>query len=358
MSLRTPPLSAAHAEAGATLTEFGGWEMPVEFDSIRTEHGVVRTAVGKFDVSHMSQVTVTGPDATELMDRLTTNDIGALGPGDVQYAAVTDESGHMLDDTVIYRRPEADGYLFVPNAGHDAEMVDRWTAFADRWGLAATVENRTDDYGMVAVQGPEAVDLLAEHCEAPGDVGRFSVAPRTVAGADCLLARAGYTGEDGVELLVDADDVGAVWDALDCQPCGLGARDTLRLEAGFLLSGQDFDPETNPRTPFEAGIDFTVDLGTEFVGREALAAADDPAERLVGLRLRDRGIARHGHEIVAGDGEVVGEVTSGTMSPTLGDAVALGYVPAEHADPGTELAVAVRNSEKRAVVEALPFYER
>ena len=361
MSVERPPLAAAHEAAGATLTEFGGWEMPVEFDGIRAEHEAVRTAAGKFNVSHMGQVAVAGPDAGEAMDRLTTNDVGALESGDAQYAAVTDTNGHMLDDTVVYRLPaETDGeYLFVPNAGHDAELADRWVDHADAWGLDVTVDNRTAAYGMIALQGPEAIALLADHCRSPGDVDRFTVAPRTVAGADCLVARTGYTGEDGVEVLVDADRVADVWAALDCQPCGLGARDTLRLEAGLLLSGQEFDPETNPRTPYEADIGFVVALDTDFVGRDALADQREAGveETLVGFRLLDRGIARHGHEIAV-DGEPVGTVTSGTISPTLGDAIGLGYVLVEHADPGTRVTVLVRGEGRRAEVESLPFYER
>ena len=367
MSLRTPPLGELHAESGAKLTAFGGWEMPVEFDSIRTEHRAVREAVGKFDVSHMGQIEVSGPDATELMNRLTTNDTAELAPGEAQYSAITDAEGVLLDDTVVYRLPEGRSpirggdaeYVFVPNAGHDAAMGDRWAEHAAAWGLEATVETATDAYGMIAVQGPDAVELLGKLCSDPGDVPRFSVASRTVAGVDCLLARTGYTGEDGAELLFDAAESAAVWSALECQPCGLGARDTLRLEAGFLLSGQEFDAEGNPRTPYEAGIGFAVDLGTEFVGRDALSGpgASNPAERLVGFRLTERGIARHGYRIVV-DGDPVGTVTSGTMSPTLGDPIGLGYVPSARADPGTELGVVVRGDAKRAVVEALPFYRR
>ena len=361
MSLRTPPLGDTHADAGAKLTEFGGWEMPVEFDSIRTEHEAVRESVGKFDVSHMGEIEVSGPDAPALMNRLTTNDVTELGSGDAQYATITDAEGVILDDTVVYRLPEGERndaeYLFVPNAGHDTDAYDRWVDHAERWDLDATVENATEAYGMVAVQGPEAIDLLDGLCDSPRAVSRFSVAPREIDGIECLLARTGYTGEDGVELLFDAVDSEALWSALECQPCGLGARDTLRLEAGFLLSGQDFNPETNPRTPHEAGIEFAVDLDTEFVGRDALAAAaeDGPEETLVGFRLETRGIARHGYEIRA-DGDSVGTVTSGTMSPTLGEAIGLGYVPVSHAEPGTELGIVVRGETKRAVVEELPFY--
>ncbi|MFW5963500.1 MAG: glycine cleavage system aminomethyltransferase GcvT [Natronomonas sp.] len=361
MSLRTPPLGEAHAAADAKLTEFGGWEMPVEFDSITVEHEAVRESAGKFDVSHMGEIEVSGPDSTELMNRLTTNDASALDPGDAQYSAITDEGGDIIDDTVVYRLPEADDaeFLFIPNAGHDEDTHDRWVDHREEWGLDATVENATTEYGMIALQGPDALSLLGESCEAPEDISRFTVAHRDVAGVDCLVARTGYTGEDGVELLFDADDSEAIWSALECQPCGLGARDTLRLEAGFLLSGQDFHIEDNPRNPYEADIAFVVDLDTEFVGREALAAAAESGieEKLVGFRLRERGIARHGYDLAV-DGNVVGTVTSGTMSPTLGDAIGLGYVPIEYADPGTELDVLVRGREKRAEVEELPFYGR
>ena len=363
MSLRQPPLSAEHASAGATLTPFGGWEMPVEFDSIRTEHEAVRESVGKFDVSHMGEIEVSGPDATELLNRLTTNDVAELDPGDAQYSAITDSEGVILDDTVVYRLPESAGsvstaeYLFIPNAGHDAETYDRWVDHAESWTLDVTVENVTDRFGMIAVQGPTSIELLEGLCDSSVDVPRFTIAAREIAGVDCLLARTGYTGEDGVELLFDAGESSAVWSALECQPCGLGARDTLRLEAGFLLSGQDFHPEENPRNPYEANIGFVVNLETDFVGRDALAAIHESGidEQLVGFRLTERGIARHGYEIVVAD-ESVGTVTSGTMSPTLGDAIGLGYVPVEYAEPGTELGIVVRGETKRAVVESLPFY--
>ncbi|MES3516198.1 MAG: glycine cleavage system aminomethyltransferase GcvT [Natronomonas sp.] len=354
---REPPLFEIHEETGASFTEFGGWQMPVEFDSIRTEHAAVRESVGKFDVSHMGEIVVSGPDAAELTDRLVTNDVASLDPGGAVYAAITDEDGIMLDDTVVYCRSDEE-YLFVPNAGHDEEATDRWETHRDEWGLDATVDNVTGEYGLIAVQGPEAVELLEDHCSSPGEIERFDAANREVAGVECLLARTGYTGEDGFEVFLDAGEIETVWNALDCQPCGLGARDTLRLEAGFLLSGQDFDPEENPRNPYEAGIDFAVDLDGQFVGRDALRAVAEsgPRERFVGFRMLDRGIARHGYDVEI-DGSVVGTVTSGTMSPTLGAAIALGYLPVEHAEVGTEVEIQVRGNNKKAVVEALPFYE-
>jgi aminomethyltransferase len=363
MARRNPPLRERHADRGATFTEFGGWDMPVEFDSIRDEHAAVRGSAGIFDVSHMSEIAVTGPDATELMQRLTTNDVTRLSPGDSQYAMIPDESGVVLDDTVVYDRPDAEGYLFVPNAGHDAEMYDRWVDHRDEWGLDAEVENATESFAMFAVQGPDSPTHVADATTDdfdPRDLSRFEVAAASVAGVDCLLARTGYTGEDGFEILTPWDDAAAVWDAFDVQPCGLGARDTLRIEMGYLLSGQDFDPVEEPRTPYEAGVGFTVDLDTDFVGRDALAAqqAAGVDERFVGLKLLDRGVPRHGYEVTDADGVAVGTVTSGTMSPTLNEPIALTYLPTALADPGTDVDVVVRGDGKRARVTALPFLDR
>jgi aminomethyltransferase len=365
MPLRTPPLREVHAERGAKFTEFGGWDMPVEFDSIRTEHAAVREAAGLFDVSHMGEIAVSGPDAMELVNRLTTNDVAALEPGDAQYAMITDETGVVLDDTVVYRLPASrdSDYLFVPNAGHDAEMHERWTGFRDQWGLDATVANVTTDYGLLALQGPDAEDLLAAETDDPQrvrELSSFGTTDATVAGVDVLVSRTGYTGEDGFELFCPWADTGTVWSALDCQPCGLGARDTLRIEMGFLLSGQDFDPEDDPRTPYEAGVGFTVDLDTDFVGRDALVRVAERGveERFVGFTLLERGVPRHGYDVTDTEGLVIGRVTSGTMSPTLGEPIGLGYLPTEYADPGTTVRVVVRGQQKAARVQTTPFIDR
>jgi len=360
MSLRRPPLRAAHADDGAQFTDFGGWDMPVEFDSIRTEHTAVREQAGKFDVSHMGEIAVSGPDAGRLCNRLTTNDVSRLDPGEGQYAAITDEDGTILDDTVVYNLPaKADAaYLFIPNAGHDEEMYDRWVDHREEWGLDATVENRTESYAMIALQGPDAPQHLAEQTALDLDgLARFEVAAAEVAGVDSLIARTGYTGEAGVEILCPWDDAETVWSALECQPCGLGARDTLRIEMGFLLSGQDFHPEENPRNPYEAGIGFVVALDTDFVGRNTLEGidAEGPAEKLVGLRLLDRGVPRHGYTVTTPDGEELGEVTSGTMSPTLGEPIALAYLPEEYADPDQRVRVVIRDEPKKARTTTTPF---
>ncbi|WP_222918770.1 glycine cleavage system aminomethyltransferase GcvT [Natrinema sp. SYSU A 869] len=377
MPLQTPPLRGIHDERGAKFTEFGGWDMPVEFDSIRAEHAAVREDVGVFDVSHMGQIHVTGPDATELMQRLTSNDVSRLKVGDSQYAAITDEDGIIIDDTVVYRLPAegetlpesrgdgdaADGdptYLFVPNAGTDEATHERWISYRNEWGLEATVDNRTDEYAMFAVQGPNAVGLVEDlTAESVDDLDRFEARYATIDDVDCWMARTGYTGEDGFELIVPWAAATDIWTAFDCQPCGLGARDTLRIEAGLLLAGQDFDPDSNPRTPYEAGIGFTVALETDFVGRDALAGIEEAGvdERLVGFQLIDRGVPRHGYDITTTESRVVGTVTSGTMSPTLEKPIGLGYVPVEYAEPGTTLQVVVRGQSKKARVETTPFID-
>ncbi|QLK26389.1 glycine cleavage system aminomethyltransferase GcvT [Natrinema zhouii] len=363
MPLQTPPLRGLHDERGAKFTEFGGWDMPVEFDSIQAEHAAVREDVGIFDVSHMGQIHVTGPDATALMQGLTSNDVSRLSVGDSQYAAITDEDGIILDDTVVYRLPdERDNstYLFVPNAGTDETTHERWISYRNEWDLEATVDNRTDEYAMFAVQGPNAADRVDGVTEeSVSDLERFEARYATIEGNDCWTARTGYTGEDGFELIVHWAAAEEIWTALDCQPCGLGARDTLRIEAGLLLAGQDFNPESNPRTPYEAGIGFTVALETEFVGRDALAEVEAAGvdERLVGFQLIDRGVPRHGYDITNPESRVIGTVTSGTMSPSLERPIGLGYVPVEYAEPGTTLQVVVRGQSKKARVETTPFID-
>ena len=392
MTDRTPPLHGVHEARGATFTDFGGWEMPVEFDSIREEHAAVRDSVGVFDVSHMGEIEVSGPDATTLMTRLTTNDVAALDPGDSQYAAITNADGVMLDDTVVYRLPDGieagtateavsdlggdlaeptgdPAYLFVPNAGHDGETAERWTAYRDEHDLDAAVANVTDEWAMFALQGPAAVevarDAIGDGSETAdeADVTALSKFQATVAAVDGVagwVARTGYTGEDGFEVMCPADDAESVWSAFDVQPCGLGARDTLRTEMGYLLSGQDFDPDEEPRTPYEAQIGFVVDLDTEFVGRDVLAAQQaegEPADRFTGVRLRERGVPRHGYAVTDGDLTRIGHLTSGTMSPTLDEPIGLGYLDREHAEPGTEVSVVVRGEEKRAEVVAPPFLD-
>jgi len=363
MASRTP-LYDRHLAAEATFTEFAGWEMPVRYEGIRAEHEAVRSSVGLFDVCHMGRLEVAGSDARALVSALTTNDVDELDPGDAQYSLETDEDGVVVDDTVVYRLPaDADAdYLFVPNAGHVDEARSRWTAVRDERGLDATVRDVSDERGMLAVQGPDAPDVLADRTDASvADLPRFAARNAAVADVECFVSRTGYTGEDGFELLCPADDVERLWDDLAdaCRPCGLGARDTLRMEMGYLLSGQDFDPETNPRTPYEAGVGFAVDLDHDFVGRDALGRQREMGveECFVGLVLEERGVPRHGYAVAADpDGErLIGELTSGTLSPTLDEPIGLGYVDVAYADAGTTVHVVVRGDAKRARITETPF---
>jgi aminomethyltransferase len=306
----------------------------------------------------MGRLAVGGPDARELVGRLTTNDVGALEPGHAQYSCLLRTDGVVLDDVVVYDHPTEPEFVVVPNAGHDDETAGRFREYADEWGLDVTVENRTTTTAMVAVQGPDAAESVeAATAGQMAALGRFEVAETAVDGVDCLVARTGYTGEDGFELVCPADEAGTVADAFaSVQRCGLGARDTLRLEAGLLLSGQDFDPETEPRTPAEAGLGFVVDLETDFVGRAAVAAEEDVDERLVGIVVEERGIARHGYPVLD-DGDEIGHVTSGTMSPTLDVAIALGYVETSYATEGTPIEILVRNRPVRATITDRRFLE-
>lgn len=334
--------------------------MPVAFDGIRQEHRAVRDDAGLFDVSHMSEIEVRGPGDKTLLNRVTTNSVQSLAPGDAQYTCFLNESGHIIDDAVLYRYPEQDGYLLVPNAGHGALMTDRLLERANEWGIEAAVDDRTSELALVAVQGPTAVQTVDTLSRDSIDaISRFSCQQTSVGGVSCLVARTGYTGEDGVEIFVAADDAEELWASLDSiQPCGLGARDTLRLEAGLLLSGQDFDPDEEPRTPVEAGLMFVVDFETTFVGRDAVTTQQDegPAQRLVGLRVEGRGIPRNGYNVLVG-GERIGHVTSGTKSPTFNVPLALCYIDCNHADPGTTVEVEVRERMVEATVVNQRFLE-
>ncbi len=361
MSNRKTPLYDSHEARGARFTEFGGWEMPVTFDSIKVEHAAVRGSVGVFDVSHMGELSVAGPDSRTLCQRLTSNDVDRLTPGAAQYSTVTDESGIILDDIMLFQR-DAEDYLFVPNAGTDEWMTDHWVSHRDEWGLDATVENQTTEYAMLAIQGPDAIEVVGAIGEdVPTDLDRNHHAVGTVAGVECRVSHTGYTGEAGVELLIPWDQATIVDEALEAQRCGLGARDTLRLEMGYLLGGHEFDRESNPRTPLEAGVDFVVSLDAEppFLGHDRLVeqAANGPEQRLVGFELTERGIPRQGYDILDEAGSVIGEVTSGTMSPTLGEPIGMGYVDSSAAQEGREIGVSIRGAAKKARIVIPPFLE-
>jgi aminomethyltransferase len=345
------PLYGRHKALGAKVIDFGGWAMPVQYSGILDEHRAVRTACGLFDVSHMGEVTFRGPRAAEAVQKLVTNDVGKLADGGAMYSVACRPSGGIVDDLIVYRE-RADAYLIVVNAGNIAKDVG-W--FQEQAGSICAVEDLSDATALLAVQGPRAVALVRSLADAPVDELRsFQWRAANVAGVPARVARTGYTGEDGFELFADAARAGELWDAIlerGAKPIGLGARDTLRLEARLCLYGNDLDEE---HTPLEAGLAWVV-KGKGYIGEEALARqkAQGLQRKLVGFVMRERGIARHGYPIVEG-----GVVTSGTTGPTVGANIGLGYVPAALAEPGTFITVDCRGKPARAEIVKGAFYKR
>ena len=360
---RSTPLTERHAALGARMVDFAGWRMPIQYTGILEEHRAVRERAGLFDLCHMGELFVDGPDAGDALAHAVTTDPRALAVGRAQYSMICAPDGGVLDDLIIYRLAD-DRYLVVANASNAATVSD---ALAERFeGRRAVLDDRSLATALIAIQGPAARAIFAPLTFVDLDTIRYyGIGEGTVAGVRALVARTGYTGEDGFEVFVDAAAGTTIWDALvdagrgaGLTPVGLGARDTLRLEAGMPLYGNELDRET---TPFDAGLGRVVKLGKEggFVGLDALAKAAEagPRKRLVGLMVRGRGIARHGHPIWAGDRRT-GTVTSGTMSPTLGVPIAMAYVAPGDALPGTMLDVEIRDARAAAEVVPLPFYTR
>ena len=352
-TLRRTPLYERHVAAGARLVPFAGWEMPVQYEGVLQEHRAVRQGVGVFDVSHMGQVETSGPQAAELLQHVLSNDVSTVKVGGAQYSVLCREDGGVLDDLFTYRLA-ADRWLTVTNAANHTRDLAWILRHAD--GFDAEVHDVADRYAMLAVQGPGARECVQALSDGPLPV-RFTVGERRLLGATALVCGTGYTGEDGVELLLDGAQAPAVWDELlrrGATPVGLAARDTLRLEACFHLYGNDL---TEERGPIEAGLGWCCKEDTGFVGSDAVRAvrAAGPAEKLVPLRFTGAGIPRQGNPVVA-CGEVVGEVTSGTLSPMLEVGIALAYVRAALAVPGTEVEVDVRGKRRGAVVAEKPLY--
>jgi aminomethyltransferase len=362
-ALLSTPLAGRHVALGARMVEFAGWSMPVQYSGILEEHRAVRTRAGLFDLSHMGELFVEGDDAAKALGYALVTDPASLKIGRAHYSMICFPSGGVLDDLIVYRLADA-RFMIVANASNAAAVSD---ALADRLiGFKAVLDDRSLATALVAIQGPRASRILAPFTDAPlAELHNYAIAEATVVGVPALVARTGYTGEDGFEVFVDVGSAGAVWDALidagrpeGLLPVGLGARDTLRLEAGMPLYGNELGPDT---TPYEAGLGRVVKLGKEgdFVGRAALAKAeaDGPRKKLVGLVVRGRGIARHGYDVFAG-GSRTGAVTSGTLSPTLGAAIAMAYVAPSDAQPGTILEVGIRDQRVPAEIVVLPFYRR
>jgi aminomethyltransferase len=353
--LRTP-LFERHRAAGAKLVPFAGWEMPVQYAGIREEHMAVREGCGIFDVSHMGEIETAGPRALDLLQLLLSNDVAKIPVGGAQYSVLCREDGGVLDDLFTYRLDEQ-RYLTVTNAANHRRDLEWFREHAS--GLDVQVEDRLPDYAMLAVQGPKARGLVGALAEQSLPT-RMTAAQGRVAGIQVLVCGTGYTGEDGVELLLAPGDAPALWDALvdlGAIPAGLAARDTLRLEACFHLYGNDLSLERNP---IEAGLGWCCKEDTGFIGAEAVRAAREqepepghPSERLVAFALDGPGIARQGNPIVGG-----GVVTSGTLSPCLDIGIGMAYVPAERAALGTRLEIDVRGKIRDAIVKQKPLYRK
>ncbi len=368
---RHTALHAAHEALGASFTDFGGWDMPLRYGSELAEHKAVRAAAGLFDLSHMGEVRVSGPDAARFLNTALAGNLGIVKVGKAKYSLILDENAGIIDDLISYRLAE-DEYLVVPNAGNAPTV---FAALQERAaGFDVTVVNESDATSLVAVQGPASEAILlsqapAEQHATITEMPYYAAAPVTISGIDILLARTGYTGEDGFELYVSNEQAPALWDALLAAgeghgliPAGLASRDSLRLEAGMPLYGNELSLDI---TPLEAGLGPVVSLKKEedFVGRAAFEAAKaegrgtTSGRRLVGLKGLGRRAARGGYPVLK-DGVVIGEVTSGQPSPTLGYPVALAMVDVEHSELGTALDADLRGKAEPFEVVALPFYSR
>jgi aminomethyltransferase len=350
-TLRRTPLHDRHVALGARMMPFAGWEMPVQYEGIRPEHVAVRTGVGIFDVSHMGQIATSGPQAEAFLQRLLSNDVTRVRDGGAQYSVLCRDDGGVLDDLFTYRLGPS--FLTVTNASNHARDLAWFERHAEGWDVG--VEDAAASYAMLALQGPRAREVLAARLEGEAPA-RMRTARARVAGVPCLVCGTGYTGEDGVEILVAPEGAGTVWDALTAAgavPAGLGARDTLRLEACFHLYGNDLSED---RTPLEAGLGWCCKLDTGFVGAEALRARPT-IDLLVPFALTGPGIPRPGNRVRVG-GEDRGVVTSGTLSPCLGYGIGMAYVPREAAGPGTPLEIDVRGRTRPAEVREKPLYRK
>jgi glycine cleavage system T protein (aminomethyltransferase) len=354
-TLKRTPLHDAHVEAGAKLVDFAGWEMPVQYQGIRAEHQAVRTDCGVFDVSHMGEIETEGPAAQALLQHLLSNDVSKIEVGGAQYSCLCQHDGGVLDDLFTYRLAE-ERYLTVTNASNHERDLEWFQAHAE--DHAAEARDGIDRYAMLAVQGPEARRIVGElaHGELPA---RFRTAELEVAGSPALVCGTGYTGEDGVEILLVPDAARGLWDALldaGATPAGLGARDTLRLEVCYCLYGNDL---TTERTPIEAALGWCVKEDTGFVGAKACRRVreEGPKELLAPFVITAAGIPRQGNPILSGE-EVVGEVTSGTHSPSLDVGIGMGYVRADLAEPGRRLEIDVRGKRRLAAIRERPLYRK
>jgi glycine cleavage system T protein (aminomethyltransferase) len=350
-TLRRTPLYERHEAAGARLVPFAGWEMPVQYEGIRQEHVNVRTNAGLFDVSHMGEIETSGPQAEAFLQRILSNDVTKIAENGAQYSVLCKPDGGVLDDLFTYRLGP-DRFLTVTNASNHEKDTAWFEEHAAEFE-GVTVVDAAPNYAMLALQGPNAREILARHMEGE-QPQRMRIVEAKVAGVDCLVAGTGYTGEDGVELLIPPDGATSVWDALTeagAKPSGLGARDTLRLEVCFHLYGNDLDEDHNP---IEAGLGWCCKRETNFIGADALP--DQPDKKVVPFAFTGPGIPRQGNPVNTEHGD--GVVTSGTLSPCLEIGIGMAYVPPAAAEPATPIEVDVRGKKRSAEVRKRPLYEK
>lgn len=361
--LKRTALFDSYAAYGGKTIDFGGWELPVQFSSIKIEHEAVRTKAGLFDVSHMGEVFVSGAGALAYLQKLVTNDVSKLVDGQAQYTAMCYENGGTIDDLLIYKRGDND-YLLVVNASN----IDKDVAWMKSHATVdVVIEDKSADYGLLALQGPVAQEVLQKLTDEPlADIKFFRFKENVnVAGHSVLVSRTGYTGENGFEIYGSPEAIVALWpailtagEAVGVIPAGLGARDTLRFEAGLPLYGQELSKDISP---LETGLGFVVKLNKEedFLGKAALTVQKENGvpRKLIGLEMIDKGIPRTGYKVFLGDVEI-GEVTTGTQSPTLKKNIGFALLKSEHTAEGTEVEVEIRNKRLKAVIIATPFYKR
>jgi aminomethyltransferase len=358
-ALRTP-LYAWHVAHGGRMVEFGGWELPVQYAGVIAEHQAVRTSAGLFDISHMGRLSFAGPAAEALIQQVWTNDARSMTDGQVRYGLVCNERGGIKDDVLVYRWPY--GWAMVVNASNRIKIVEHLEAA--KAGRDVQIIDQTTTTAMLAIQGPKAVEICRDLFESdPAKLQYYHAAPTRCRGQQCVVSRTGYTGEDGIEIMIAASQAVELADEIvrrGAALCGLGARDTLRLEAAMPLYGHEFTEEIDP---FQAGLNWAVKLQKgEFIGRSALLLAREQLGRSgrqrVGLVLGGKRAAREGCPVLLGDGRAIGVITSGSFTPTVQKSIAMAYVDVAHAAAGTRLTVDVRGKIEPAVVVSLPFYKR
>ncbi|MNS37857.1 Aminomethyltransferase [compost metagenome] len=360
--MKNTPFTAKHIALGAKMAEFAGYNMPISYSSINDEHATVRNAAGVFDVSHMGEFIISGPNALDLIQRITTNDAAKLTEGKAQYSCFPNEQGGIIDDLIVYCFVPNEKYMLVVNASN---IEKDWNWVVKNNTNNATIENISEKTALLAIQGPKATELMQSLTDVElANLKYYTFAVGTFAGVEnVIISATGYTGSGGVEIYFEdkGDDAAKIWDAImetgapkGLKPIGLGARDTLRLEKGFCLYGNDIDDTTSP---IEAGLGWITKFTKDFTAKDIIAGVKEAGakRKLVGLEMVDKGIPRHGYDIKDAAGNVIGVVTSGTQGPSLGKAIGIAYVAKENAAEGTEVFVAVRDKALKATVVKMPF---